>query len=123
VTVNGAAAPGGIDDPVTGHHDPDRAFTACRRWHPLALCHCEQAPGLAERGADLRRRPHHGQITCAASPTGSSSAWASTTARASGMARPPLRHPGVGFSVRWPYDGTQAEVALFTLRAPESQAA
>jgi hypothetical protein len=45
----------GIDDAVTEHHDPDRAFHGVR--HPgtrLCLTHCpEQAPEAASRGAQL----------------------------------------------------------------------
>ncbi|HTJ44607.1 MAG TPA: metallophosphoesterase, partial [Kofleriaceae bacterium] len=56
----------GVDDPVTRHHDLDAAFagvpdTAGR----IVLCHCpEEAPGLADRGADLvlSGHTHGGQI-------------------------------------------------------------
>src|SRR5262245_50638037 len=56
----------GVDDPITRHHDLDRAFDgvpdgAAR----VVLCHCpEEAPGLAERGAGLvlSGHTHGGQI-------------------------------------------------------------
>lgn len=129
VDVNGAPLHLiGVDDPITRHHDLDRAFAGVpARGTRVVLCHCpEQAPGLAERGADLvlSGHTHGGQIYLRG-----------VTDRIIGRMGKRYRRgfyrvgeasrtqlyvtPGVGFSglrVRVG-DGTQAEVALFTLRA------
>ncbi len=128
----------GIDDPITKHHDLDEAFAGVPERGPrVVLCHCpEQAPGLAERGADLvlSGHTHGGQIYLRGVtdriitrmgkryrrgfydvPAGAGGERASRTQL--------YVTPGVGFSglrVR-AGDGTQAEVALFTLRASPSE--
>jgi len=122
----------GVDDPITRHHDLDAAFdgvpaTGTR----IVLCHCpEQAPGLAERGAQLvlSGHTHGGQINLPGITN--------RIARRMGLRY--LRGfydvgdrtqlyvtPGVGFSgVTWRVgDGTSAEVAVFTLRRSPSERA
>jgi len=116
----------GVDDPVTRHHDLDEAFAGVpERGTRVVLCHCpEEAPGLAERGADLvlSGHTHGGQIFVKGL----------TDRIIKGMGRRYRNGfyqigrrthlyvtPGVGFSgVRVRVgDGTRSEVALFTLRA------
>ena len=104
----------GVDDPVTRHHDLDAAFAGVpEKAARVVLCHCpEEAPGLAERGADLvlSGHTHGGQINI----RGITDRIAKRMGRTylSGMyavGRTRLYvTPGVG---------TAAEVAVFTLRA------
>jgi predicted MPP superfamily phosphohydrolase len=115
----------GVDDPVTRHHDLDAAFKGVpEKAARIVLCHCpEEAPGLAERGADLvlSGHTHGGQIYI----RGITDRIAKRMGRTylSGMyavGRTRLYvTPGVGFSgVRYRTGtGTAAEVAVFTLRA------
>lgn len=127
----------GIDDPVTRHHDLDQAFAGVpERGSRVVLCHCpEQAPGLAERGADLvlSGHTHGGQIFVQGLTDRIITRMGKRYRRGfyrigggagAGTGDPGGRTqlyvtPGVGFSgVRVRVgDGTQAEVALFTLRA------
>jgi predicted MPP superfamily phosphohydrolase len=124
----------GIDDPVTRHHDLDRAFAGVpAEGTRVVLCHCpEQAPGLAERGADLvlSGHTHGGQIYLRGVTDRIITRMGKRYRK--GFYRLGERGdgahlyvtPGVGFSglrVRVG-DGTQAEVALFTLRAPRAAA-
>jgi predicted MPP superfamily phosphohydrolase len=119
----------GIDDPVTRHHDLDEAFAGVpERGTRVVLCHCpEQAPGLAERGADLvlSGHTHGGQIYVHGVTdriiTRMGKRYRRGFYREGDLGRRTQLYvtPGVGFSglrVRVG-DGTQAEVALFTLRA------
>ncbi len=116
----------GVDDPVTRHHDLDRAFDGVpARGTRVVLCHCpEQAPGLAERGADLvlSGHTHGGQIYLRGVTDRIIERMGKRYRRGFydlGGAQLYVT-PGVGFSglrVRVG-DGTQSEVALFTLRAP-----
>jgi hypothetical protein len=124
--VNGAPlAMVGVDDPVTRHDDLDAAFKgAPAKATRVVLCHApDRAPKLAERGADLvlSGHTHGGQIYVKG-----------ITDRV--MKRVGLNFrrgfftlgettlyvtPGVGFSgvPRRIGEGTDAEVALITLRA------
>ena len=115
----------GVDDPITRHHDLDAAFAGVpEKAARVVLCHCpEEAPGLAERGADLvlSGHTHGGQIYIRGV----------TDRIAKRMGRKYLSGfyevgrtrlyvtPGVGFSgVTYRGGrGTAAEVAVFTLRA------
>jgi len=119
----------GIDDPITRHHDADAAFAGvAERGTRVVLCHGpEQAPRLAERGADLvlSGHTHGGQINLPGITH--------RIARRMGLRY--LRGfydvgertrlyvtPGVGFSgVTWRTgDGTSAEVAVFTLQVDDA---
>lgn len=121
----------GVDDPVTRHHDLDRAFDGVpARGTRIVLCHCpEQAPGLAERGADLILSGHtHGGQIYLPGVTDRIITRMGKRYRKGFYRMGASSHlyvtPGVGFSglrVRVG-DGTQAEVALFTLRAPAAAA-
>lgn len=116
----------GVDDPVTRHHDLDASFAGVgAAGTRVVLCHCpEQAPGLAERGADLvlSGHTHGGQIFV---PGLTDRIIRSIGRRfrrgfySLGRATRLYVTPGIGFSgVRVRVgDGTRAEVALFTLRA------
>ncbi len=116
----------GVDDPVTRHHDLDRAFAGVpAAGTRVVLCHCpEQAPGLAARGADLVLSGHtHGGQIFVAGITDRIIARLGKRYRRGFYALPRATRlyvtPGIGFSgvrVR-AGDGTRAEVALFTLRA------
>jgi predicted MPP superfamily phosphohydrolase len=119
----------GIDDPVTRHHDLDEAFDGVpERGTRVVLCHCpEQAPGLAERGADLVLSGHthggqiyvHGLTDRIITRMGKRYRRGFYQDGELGKRTQLYVTPGVGFSglrVRVG-DGTQAEVALFTLRA------
>lgn len=115
----------GIDDPVTRHHDIEKAFEgAPKDGSTVVLCHCpEQVDRIAEKGAHLvlSGHTHGGQIFVKGI----------TDRIARSMGRRYLGGfyevgetllyvtPGVGFSgVRWRAGkGTQAEVSVFTLRA------
>jgi predicted MPP superfamily phosphohydrolase len=115
----------GIDDPVTRHHDVEKAFDGVPDGGSrVVLCHCpEQVDHIAEKGAHLvlSGHTHGGQIFVRGI----------TDRIARGMGRRFLGGfyeigrtlmyvtPGVGFSgVRWRVgEGTQAEVSVFTLRA------
>ena len=115
----------GIDDPVTRHDDLDAAFKGVpATMTKLVLCHSpDRAPRLAERGADLvlSGHTHGGQIYVKG-----------ITERI--MKKVGLNYrrgffnfddttlyvtPGVGFSgvTRRHGEGTDAEVAVLTLRA------
>ena len=116
----------GVDDPVTRHDDLDAAFAgAPAKTTKLVLCHApDRAPDLAKRGADLvlSGHTHGGQIYIKG-----------ITDRI--MKRVGLNYrrgmypmddkctlyvtPGVGFSgvTRRVGEGTDAEVAVLTLRA------
>jgi uncharacterized protein len=122
----------GVDDPVTRHHDLDAAFAGVPEGEArLVLCHCpEEAPGLAERGADLvvSGHTHGGQIYI----RGITDRIAKRMGRRylSGMYEVGRTRlyvtPGIGFSgVTYRGGaGTAAEVAVFTLRvAAQAKAA
>lgn len=116
----------GVDDPVTRHHDLDRAFAGVSRGTTtIALCHTPSlAPQVGERGAHLvlSGHTHGGQIFVRG-----------VTDRI--MSKIGLHHrsgrydlpsettlyvtPGVGFSgvTHRSGEGTDAEIAVFTLRA------
>jgi uncharacterized protein len=123
--INGAPlALVGVDDPVTRHDDFDAAFKGSNGYTKIVLCHAPDAgPMLAERGADLvlSGHTHGGQIY-----------FKGITDRL--MRRIGLNYrrgmfqfadttlyvtPGVGFSgiPRRIGEGTEAEVAVLTLRA------
>jgi predicted MPP superfamily phosphohydrolase len=122
----------GIDDPVTGRHDLERAFAevptgGCR----LVLCHCpEQIDDIAARGAHLvlSGHTHGGQINV----RGITDRIFKTTGRRYfnrgfyTVDRTTLYvSSGVGFSgvrVR-AGKGTRAEVSVFTLRSARRRAA
>jgi predicted MPP superfamily phosphohydrolase len=123
----------GVDDPVTRHHDLDASFVCVPAGGTrVVLCHCpEQAPGLAERGADLvlSGHTHGGQIFVPGLTDriirrmGRRYRRGFYTLPGTGTGRVRATRlyvtPGIGFSgVRVRVgDGTRAEVALFTLRA------
>ncbi len=116
----------GIDDPVTRHHDLDDAFAGVPAVGTrVVLCHCpEQAPGLAERGADLILSGHtHGGQIFLPGVTDRIIHRMGRRYRRGFYSLPRASRlyvtPGIGFSgVRVRVgDGTRAEVALFTLRA------
>lgn len=133
VTVRGAPLHLiGVDDPVTRHHDLDDAYAGVPdAGTRVVLCHCpEQAPGLAERGADLvlSGHTHGGQIFLPGVTDRIIRRMGRRYRRGfydlgdRGDRRRATRlyvTPGIGFSgVRVRVgDGTRAEVALFTLRA------
>jgi hypothetical protein len=116
----------GIDDPVTRHDDLDAAFAgAPQAATKVVLCHSpEKAPALADRGADLVLSGHtHGGQIFIKGVTDRLMKRFGLTYR-SGMY--PIGEtgtlyvtPGVGFSgvTRRVGHGTEAEVAVLTLRA------
>jgi uncharacterized protein len=116
----------GIDDPVTRHHDLDRAFAGVDPGRAtIALCHTPKlGPAVAERGADLvlSGHTHGGQIYV---PGVTDRIMRSIGLHyRSGRYAMPVRStlyvtPGVGFSgvTHRVGDGTAAEIAVFTLRA------
>jgi len=124
--INGAPlALVGVDDPVTRHDDPDAAFKGTHAKHTkIVLCHApDAAPPLAERGADLvlSGHTHGGQIyvkgitdrilrKLGLNYRRGHFAFGKTTLYVT---------PGVGFSgvTRRHGEGTDAEVAVLTLRA------
>lgn len=114
----------GVDDPVTRHDDPDAAFKGTHEKRTkVVLCHApDAAPRLAERGADLvlSGHTHGGQIYIKGITDRLMKkvglhyrrghfAFGKTTLYVT---------PGVGFSgvTRRMGEGTDAEVALLTLR-------
>jgi predicted MPP superfamily phosphohydrolase len=120
----------GIDDPVTRRHDVPRAFSAVpEAGTRLVLCHCpEQVDAIAAHGAHLMLsgHTHGGQINLRGV----------TDRLLRNMGRRYLGgfyavdrtllyvSPGVGFSgIRVRVGrGTRAEVAVFTLRAANTEA-
>lgn len=144
VTVRGAPLHlVGVDDPITRHHELARAFDGVpAQGTRVVLCHCpEQAPELAARGADLvlSGHTHGGQIYLRGvtdriiERMGKRYRKGFYDVAGEGAGRGPVASaartqlyvtPGVGFSglrVR-AGEGTQAEVALFTLRAAPAAA-
>jgi predicted MPP superfamily phosphohydrolase len=121
----------GVDDPITRHHDLDAAFAGVPEQEArIVLCHCpEEAPGLAERGADLvlSGHTHGGQIFV----RGVTDRIAKKMGRKylSGMYEVGRTRlyvtPGIGFSgvTFRGGEGTAAEVAVFTLRVAAASAA
>ena len=116
----------GVDDPVSRHHDLDASFAGVpAEGTRIVLCHCpEQAPGLAERGADLvlSGHTHGGQIFVPGLTDRIIRRMGKRYRRGFydlGRNAQLYVTPGIGFSgVRVRVgDGTRAEVALFTLRA------
>jgi predicted MPP superfamily phosphohydrolase len=115
----------GIDDPVTRHDDLDAAFNGVETRHTkLVLCHGpDRAPALAERGADLVLSGHtHGGQIYVRGITDRIMRKAGLNYRR-GFVRfgdtTLYVTPRDGFSgdTRRHGEGTQAEVALLTLRA------
>jgi predicted MPP superfamily phosphohydrolase len=127
----------GVDDPVTGHHDIGAAYSGVSATATtVVLCHCpEQASTLAERGADLilSGHMHGGQIYVQGitdriikrmgrhyrSGFYDIESQRRPTDRALDRGTRLYVTSGVGFSgvrVR-SGEGTEAEVALFTLRS------
>jgi predicted phosphodiesterase len=123
--INGAPlALVGVDDPVTRHDDFDAAFKGANGYTKVVLCHAPDAgPMLAERGADLvlSGHTHGGQIyfkgitdrilrRIGLNYRRGMFTFGDTTLNVT---------PGVGFSgiPRRIGEGTEAEVAVLTLRA------
>jgi predicted MPP superfamily phosphohydrolase len=116
----------GIDDPVTRHHDLDRAFADVpRQGARVVLCHCPEIAGdIAARGADLVLSGHtHGGQVFVEGITDKLIKHMGRQFR-SGLYQLDERttlyvSAGVGFSgVRVRVGaGTRAEVGLLTLRA------
>lgn len=116
----------GIDDPVTRHHDLDRAFAGVSRGATcIALCHTPSlGPQVAERGAHLVLSGHtHGGQIFVRGVTDRIMKSIGLHYR-SGRYDLPVDStlyvtPGVGFSgvTRRVGEGTDAEIAVFTLRA------
>jgi predicted MPP superfamily phosphohydrolase len=124
--INGAPlALVGIDDPVTRHDDLDAAFKgAPEHATKLVLCHApDRAPALADRGADLvlSGHTHGGQIYVKGITDRLMKRIGLNYRRGFfGIGNTTLYvTPGVGFSgvTRRVGEGTDAEVALLTLRA------
>ncbi len=116
----------GVDDPVTRHDDLDAAFAGAPvRATKLVLCHSpDRGPALAERGADLvlSGHTHGGQIYI----KGITDRLMKRIGLNFRRGMYPLSErstlyvtPGVGFSgvTRRAGEGTDAEVAVLTLRA------
>jgi predicted MPP superfamily phosphohydrolase len=116
----------GIDDPVTRHDNLDAAFAGAPEGVPrIVLCHApDRAPAVAKRGADLvlSGHTHGGQIYIKGITDRLMKKIGLNYRR--GMF--PINDrctlyvtPGVGFSgvTRRAGEGTDAEVALLTLRA------
>jgi predicted MPP superfamily phosphohydrolase len=119
----------GVDDPVTRHDDLDAAFAgAPAKLTRLVLCHApDRAPALAERGADLVLSGHtHGGQMYVPGITDRIMKRIGLKFRR-GMYEVGREEkkstlyvtPGIGFSgvTRRFGEGTQAEVAVLTLRA------
>lgn len=128
-TVDVAGAPlqvVGIDDPVTRHHDLDRAFAGVTPGATcIALCHTPSlGPRVAERGAQLVLSGHtHGGQIFVRGVTDRIMKSIGLHYR-SGRYEMPADStlyvtPGVGFSgvTRRVGEGTDAEIAVLTLRA------
>jgi uncharacterized protein len=124
--INGAPlALVGIDDPVTRHDDLDAAFKGAPPGvTKLVLCHApDRAPQLAERGADLvlSGHTHGGQIFVKGITNRIMDRLGHKYRRGFfGFGDTTLYvTPGIGFSgvTRRIGEGTDAEVALLTLRA------
>lgn len=115
----------GVDDPVTRHDDLDAAFKGTpRSATKLVLCHApDRAPDLAARGADLVLSGHtHGGQIYVKGITDRIMKKVGLNYRRGffGFGDTTLYvTPGVGFSgvTRRHGEGTDAEVALLTLRA------
>ncbi len=124
--INGAPlAIVGVDDPVTRHDDLDAAFKGVEKgMTKLVLCHApDRAPRLAERGADLVLSGHtHGGQIYVKGITDRIMRKVGLNYRRGffGFGDTTLYvTPGVGFSgvTRRHGEGTDAEVAVLTLRA------
>jgi uncharacterized protein len=124
--VNGAPlAFIGVDDPVTRHDDLDAAFKGAPAGVTrLVLCHApDRAPALADRGADLVMSGHtHGGQIYIKGITDRVMRKVGLNYRRGffGLGDTTLYvTPGVGFSgvTRRIGEGTDAEVAMLTLRA------
>jgi len=116
----------GVDDPVTRHDDLDAAFAgAPAKTTKLVLCHApDRAPDLAKRGADLvlSGHTHGGQIYIPGITDRLMRKVGLNFRRgmyALGERTTLYVTPGVGFSGvrRRIGEGTEAEVAILTLRA------
>ena len=116
----------GIDDPVTRHDDLDAAFAgAPAKGTRIVLCHSpDHGPRLAERGADLvlSGHTHGGQIYIKGITDRLMKRVGLNYRRgmfALGERTTLYVTPGVGFSgvTRRVGEGTDAEVAVLTLRA------
>jgi uncharacterized protein len=123
----------GVDDPVTRHDDLDAAFAgAPARATKLVLCHlADRGPALAQRGADLvlSGHTHGGQIYVKGVTDRLMKRFGLNYRRGlydlTAHRRSTLYvTPGVGFSgvTRRVGEGTQAEVAILTLRSAPSVA-
>jgi hypothetical protein len=116
----------GVDDPVTRHDDLDAAFAGAPvGMTKLVLCHApDRAPDLAKRGADLvlSGHTHGGQIYIPGITDRLMKKVGLNFRRgmyALGESTTLYVTPGVGFSGvrRRIGEGTEAEVAILTLRA------
>lgn len=124
----------GVDDPVTRHHDLDRSFQGVRRGATtVALCHTPSlAAEVAARGANLVLSGHtHGGQIFVRGLTDRIMKSIGLHYRSGRYALPELSEstlyvtPGVGFSgvTHRSGDGTEAEIAIFTLRPAAQRAA
>ena len=124
--INGASLSlVGVDDPVTRHDDADTAFKGAHEKHTkIVLCHApDAAPRLAAHGADLVLSGHtHGGQIYIKGITDRLMRKAGLHYRRGHFAFGKTTlyvTPGVGFSgvTRRHGEGTEAEVAVLTLRA------
>jgi predicted MPP superfamily phosphohydrolase len=114
----------GVDDPITRHDDLDAAFAGAPAGPRIVLCHApDRGPDIAKRGADLvlSGHTHGGQIYVRGITDRLLKAAGVNYRRgvyALGERTQLYVTPGVGFSgiTRRAGEGTQAEVAVLTLR-------
>lgn len=124
----------GVDDPVTRHHDLDRAFAGVPEGATtIGLCHTPSlAAEVAARGAQLVLSGHtHGGQIYVRGLTDRIMKSIGLHYRSGRYELPDLSQstlyvtPGVGFSgvTHRSGDGTEAEIAIFTLRPAAMRAA